>query len=177
MLHFDKEYKFEEGPPTDLSWDKFQRVRESYQPSKSILAQGYTSNADTVNDDAGLGTGTFEHEMSNAPEESGQTSNTQRCLWVDKLSNKICGDPVPAGSRAILDHLNRKHGVRGGEKKEVVCRWASDSGGVCGEQFQRRNVPRHTRAHLHLQYNCDNCPKVYARADLLSKHVREKHPV
>jgi len=180
MSYLSKYFQLENGPPTELSMDNLRRALESYQPSENIFTKDYsesTFKADPINADAGLGTGTFEHEVSNAPEESGQMFNTQRCLWVDKLSNKICGDPVPAGLKAILDHLNRKHGVRGGEKEEVVCRWASDSGGVCGEQFQRRNVPRHMGAHLCLRYPCQHCSKDFARSDLLRDHVREKHPV
>ena len=156
----------------------FNEYAKAISRRKVILPKATSSLADTVNADANLGVGTSEHQISNAPEESGQMSNTLGCPWVDtdKTTKQICGNPVPAEIRAILDHLSSEHDVRGEEKKVIVCGWATDSG-VCGRSFQRRHAKRHMESHLHLRYPCDYCSKDFSRADLLTEHVRDKHQV
>ena len=177
MCHFSKYFQLENGPLTELSMDDLHRALESYQPSTRDYSES-TFKVDPVNADANLGVGTSEHQISNAPEESGQMSNMLRCPWLvkDETTKKICGNIVPAEIRAILDHLSSEHDVRGGEKRLIVCGWATDSG-VCGRSFQRRHAKRHVESHLGLRYLCQHCSKKFARADLLRDHVRNEHQV
>jgi hypothetical protein len=97
---------------------------------------------------------------------------------MDEITNQRCPQFVLAGEKAMLSHLNTAHGVSGSEKAPMVCRWAvlrSGNESACGDEFQRRTVPRHIRKHLGLRCICDLCDKSYARSDQLKSHRRKDH--
>ncbi|OJA20836.1 hypothetical protein AZE42_02499 [Rhizopogon vesiculosus] len=178
LLYFDKIFVHGNSP-----LDLFQ-ASEAYENEEARLVQAFvdyfTSIADPANGEAGSGIeSTSAPRLSETPKDSALIHGTQpcRCLWVDQCTKQICHESVPT-KKAMLSHLNKKHGVRGSEKDEVECQWAifySGSCQVCGNKFQRRNTPRHIAAHLDLRAFCPYCDKDFSRPDQLVVHVRDEH--
>ncbi|OJA20842.1 hypothetical protein AZE42_02505 [Rhizopogon vesiculosus] len=186
LLYFDKRFVHGSDPPYEISEVDFFQAIEAYENEEAQLAQAfvdYFSITDPVSDETGSGIeGTSAPRLSEAPKESTLIHDTQpcRCLWVDQRIKQICHESIPTGKKAMLSHLNKKHGVCGSEKDEVECQWAvfhSGSYQVCGRKFQRRGTPRHIAAHLHLRAFCPYCDKNFSRSDQLAEHVRDKHQV
>lgn len=184
--HFDQTFIHGGEPPTEIPEVDLFQTYEGYWISEKKFAEEFghyfTSVADPANEEGSSGIeGTSESRLSNAPEESG---GLHLCLWVDQLTKQICCNPVPAGIKLMLSHLNVEHDVRGSEKDPVVCQWAvfpsgSRAGGVCGKKFQRRNTRRHIAAHMSLRAFCTypGCSKDFARSDLVAEHLRNEHKV
>ncbi|KIK43956.1 hypothetical protein CY34DRAFT_803188 [Suillus luteus UH-Slu-Lm8-n1] len=178
LLHFDEKdqglaiflyEKFikprEPEPPEDLEVDLLQALEEylARHPPNEASSSAEDNPAEPSQDDS---------------MEIGVPDDTQRCGWMDEITNQRCPQFVLAGLKAMLLHLNTAHNVSGSEKAPKECRWAVLRPGyesACGATFQRRNVPRHIAKHLGLRWICNLCDKSFARSDLLKSHRRKDH--
>ncbi|KAG0703331.1 hypothetical protein DFH29DRAFT_450764 [Suillus ampliporus] len=165
--------KFRPSPLTEISETVLLQLKEEYD---YLTAPDFADHL--LHEVISLAEETLEpSQPPGDPAESGAPEDT-RCRWVDKETNQRCNEPVPAGLKPMLLHLNKVHGVRGGEKTPIECRWAvlySDCESACGTELQRRGIPRHIAKHLGLRSPCELCDKDFARADLLRDHIRKDH--